>query len=174
MSNPEPQIRLLFVCMGNICRSPTAQGVAQHAVSARGWDDLVELDSAGTHAYHLGEPPDARACAAAGRRGIDLTGQRARRVRHEDFKEFDYILAMDEHNYQALLAAAPSHAQDRVHKMMKYSTLGVTDDVPDPYYGGTHGFEQVLDLLDNAMGEFFDELARRHPELGTNMRTEGR
>lgn len=158
-------IRLLFVCMGNICRSPTAQGVAEAKREQRGWSERVEVDSAGTHAYHVGEPPDSRACRAAARRGMDLTGQRARRVSHRDFEHFDYILAMDEHNLRALVAAAPEASEDRIRKMMSFCSRGITEDVPDPYYGGNHGFEQVLDLLDNAMDEFFDELARCHPEL---------
>lgn len=165
MTNAKTPIRVLFVCMGNICRSPTAQGVAERLVASRALEALVELDSAGTHAYHVGEPPDARARAAAARRGIDLSHQRARRVSHDDFERFDYILAMDEQNFRALKAAAPGHAQDKIRKMMEFSNLGVTDDVPDPYYGGSHGFEQVLDLLDNAMVGFLDQLARAHPEL---------
>ncbi len=167
MRDSKPPIRVLFVCMGNICRSPTAQGVAERLVASRALQALVEVDSAGTHAYHVGEPPDARARAAAARRGIDLSRQRARRVGHEDFERFDYILAMDEQNLRALQAAAPGHALGKIRKMMEFSSLGVTDDVPDPYYGGSHGFEQVLDLLDNAMVGFLDQLARAHPELST-------
>ncbi len=174
MTESKRPIRVLFVCMGNICRSPTAQGVAEKVASQRALEALVELDSAGTHAYHVGEPPDARARAAARRRGIDLSPQRARRVSHLDFEHFDYIVAMDEQNYRALQGAAPANAQQKIRKMMEFSNLGVTEDVPDPYYGGAHGFEQVLDLLDNAMAGFFDELARFHPELAAVATLEAR
>lgn len=163
----ERPIRLLFVCMGNICRSPTAQGVADAQLKKRGWASLVETDSAGTHAYHVGEPPDRRACQAAAKRGIDLTGQRARRVSHRDFEDFDYILAMDGHNYRALEEIAPATHQSRLVMMLEFGDLGVATDVPDPYYGGGHGFEQVLDLLDDAVSGLMDDLAARHPQLAS-------
>ena len=150
--------RVLFVCMGNICRSPTAQGVAESLIAERGLQGRLVVDSAGTHASHVGEAPDPRAVKAAARRRLDLTRQRARRVAASDFHEFDHIVAMDERNYQALLAARPHDARAQVSKMMQFSTLGVADDVPDPYYGGAHGFEQVLDLLENAMAGFLDRI----------------
>jgi protein-tyrosine phosphatase len=161
----DDRISMLFVCMGNICRSPTAQGVAEKLLAERGWQDRVKVDSAGTHAYHIGQPPDHRAIHAAAGRGIDLTAQLARRVENEDFELFDYILAMDEHNLQNLeqMVSAPTHAQ--VLKMLQFSSLGVTDNVPDPYYGGSHGFQQVLDLLQDAMQGFFDHLVETHPQL---------
>ncbi|MEM9531134.1 MAG: low molecular weight protein-tyrosine-phosphatase [Pseudomonadota bacterium] len=149
--------RVLMVCMGNICRSPTAEAVLRHKARERGLDHVVDVDSAGTHAYHVGHPPDPRSREAALNRGIELTGQ-ARRVAATDFSEFDLILAMDNANYENLLAEAPPGQGDRVKKMMAYSNLGVTDEVPDPYYGGRHGFEQVLDLLDNAVAGLLDEL----------------
>jgi len=151
-------IKVLFVCMGNICRSPSAQGVAEYKAAKLGVLERFVLDSAGTHAFHHGEQPDSRSCHAAGQRGIDLSSQKARRVDTQDYYTFDYILAMDEANYQSLLAAAPPDASAKIKKMMAYSNLGITDDVPDPYYGGRHGFEQVLDLLDNAVDGFLKDV----------------
>lgn len=163
----KPIISLLFVCMGNICRSPTAQGVAEKLLAERGWQDLVAVDSAGTHAYHIGEAPDSRAIRAAARRDIDLTAQLARGVQSEDFELFDYILAMDEYNFVNLRQMATQSPRAQVLKMLQFSSLGVTEDVPDPYYGGNHGFQQVLDLLLDAMNGFLDHLAECHPQLAT-------
>jgi protein-tyrosine phosphatase len=161
----KPIVSLLFVCMGNICRSPTAQGVAEKLLAGRGWQDLVSVDSAGTHAYHIGHPPDGRAIRAAAGRDIDLTAQLARRVQSEDFELFDYILAMDEHNLENLQQMVTTSTRGQVLKMLQFSSLGVTENVPDPYYGGIHGFRQVLDLLLDAMEGFLDHLGECHPEL---------
>jgi len=158
-------IRLLFVCMGNICRSPTAQGVAEKLLIERGWQDRVMVDSGGTSAYHIGAHPDPRAEQAASRRGIDLAGQLARTVQVEDFDLFDYILAMDQQNLENLHRLAPASSRARLVKILEFSSLGVCEDVPDPYYGGRHGFEQVLDLLLDAMDGFFDHLGQTCPEL---------
>ena len=158
-------IRLLFVCMGNICRSPTAQGVAEKSLIERGWQELVAVDSAGTHAYHIGQAPDPRAIRTAAAREINLNAQLARKVQVEDFELFDYILAMDEHNLQDLRQMAGKSCRAKVLKVLQFSSLGVTEDVPDPYYGGSHGFQQVLDLLQNAMNGFMDHLGECHPEL---------
>jgi len=143
-------IKILFVCMGNICRSPTAEGVFRHKVEAAGMNDRVEIDSAGTHAYHVGEPPDQRAQAAALQRGFDLSAQRARRVRASDFAEFDYVLAMDRPNLDDLLAICPDHLQDRVKLFLDFAEQTRVREVPDPYYGGGNGFETVLDLVEAA------------------------
>ncbi len=147
-----------MVCMGNICRSPSAEGMARHKLNERGLGHRVEVDSAGTYAGHAGHEPDHRAQDAALKRGIIIAEQRARGVQVDDFYQFDLILAMDQSNYSDLLNTKPKDAKAAVEKIMGYSTLGVTDDVPDPYYGGRHGFEQVLDLLDNAIDGLLEKL----------------
>lgn len=141
---------LLFVCMGNICRSPTAEAVFRKVWQDRAPDLQLRLDSAGTHAYHVGEPPDPRAQRAAQRRGVDLSGQRARRVIVQDFERFDLLLGMDELNVQLLRELAPAEHYERIKLMLEFAPhLGRTD-VPDPYYGGSNGFEHVLDLVEEA------------------------
>ncbi|MDJ0655886.1 MAG: low molecular weight protein-tyrosine-phosphatase [Xanthomonadales bacterium] len=162
MNENEGPVRILFVCLGNICRSPTAQGVAEQEISRRGLQGRVEVDSAGTGSWHIGSPPDRRAVHAAADRGIDLSRQRARQVHFDDFHRFDFIMAMDEANFRDLVSMAPAGATQKVSKVLTYSDLGVAEDVPDPYYGGSHGFEQVLDLLENALGLFFDQLNMDH------------
>jgi len=140
---------VLFVCMGNICRSPTAEGVFRHHVNERGLADRIAIDSAGTHAYHVGEPPDRRAFAAAERRGISLAEINARRVSDSDYEEFDYIIAMDEDNLQRLTDQAPEEHHSKLRLFMSFTAADITE-VPDPYYGGTAGFERVLDLIEEA------------------------
>jgi protein-tyrosine phosphatase len=140
-------MRVLFVCMGNICRSPTAEGVMAELLREAGRDD-VELDSAGTGGWHAGSPPDERATAAAAQRGIELTGA-ARQVRASDFDEFDLLVAMDRDNRDDLLALAPDEqARAKVRLLRDYDSGADAPDVPDPYYGGERGFEQVLDVVD--------------------------
>ena len=150
---------VLFVCMGNICRSPTAEGVFRHHVESAGLAEIVEIDSAGTHAYHVGEPPDRRARAAAERRGMSLEGIRARRVSAEDFERFDYIIAMDEDNLYRLRQEAPDDHKAQLRLFLEFSA-GVETEVPDPYYGGTAGFERVLDLVDDASRGLLETLKR--------------
>jgi len=151
----QPAIRVLFVCLGNICRSPTAQGVFEARLHARGLRQLYQIDSAGTGGYHAGEPPDRRATAAARKRGYDLSQQRARAVRDSDFVEFDLILAMDKSNLENLLARAPAGARDRVQLFMS-ATPDLQQEVPDPYFGGDDGFERVLDMLESAADAWLD------------------
>jgi protein-tyrosine phosphatase len=151
-------VRILFVCMGNICRSPSAEGVFRALLVQRAPQLSVELDSAGTHDYHVGEPPDARSIAAALRRGIDLSALRARTVRTSDFDEFDLILAMDEQNLRELRRRAPAHRHERIRLMMEFGPDASLRAVPDPYYGGPQGFEQVLDLLEEAAEGLLREL----------------
>ncbi len=143
-------MRLLFVCLGNICRSPTAEGVMRTVVAEAGLQDSVELDSAGTGAWHLGSPPDARASATAQARGIELRGA-ARQVDEGDFDDFDLLLAMDRSNMDDLLALAPDdQARARVRLLREFDPASEDAedlDVPDPYYGGSEGFEEVLDLV---------------------------
>ncbi len=141
--------RILFVCMGNICRSPTAEGVFRHLVEEGGLSDDIEIDSAGTHAYHVNEPPDRRATAAAQRRGYSLTEIRARRVLDMDFERFDYIIAMDRDNVERLVEQADVEHHDKVRLFLDFANAQ-EDEVPDPYYGGAAGFERVLDLVEDA------------------------
>ncbi len=143
-------MKILFVCLGNICRSPTAEGVFR-AVAARELPQRVlTIDSAGTAGYHVGEPPDRRTCEAAARRGYDLSDLRARVVEPSDFDTFDLILAMDRQNLLALERRAPRHARGRLRLFLEFAPDRGTLEVPDPYYGGANGFEHVLDLVEAA------------------------
>lgn len=157
-------MRILFVCTGNICRSPTAEGVVRRLLATQS-DLMTEVDSAGTHDYHIGSPPDSRSIAAARRRGIDLSNLRARMVSVEDFEHFDLILAMDEQNLRELQRRARPEQRDRLRLMMDYAPDAGRRIVPDPYYGGPQGFEEVLDLLEQAAEGLLQELraARRLP-----------
>ncbi len=144
--------RVLFVCMGNICRSPTAEAVFRHQVTAAGFENAIHIDSAGTHDYHIGEPPDARAQKAAARRGYDATELRARQVDETDFEVFDYILAMDKANLAILERECPPQYSHKLGLLMQYSerySEGV-EEVPDPYFGGNQGFEHVLNMVEEA------------------------
>lgn len=149
MTEIKDKTAVLFVCMGNICRSPTAEGVFRHYVLQAGLGDTVEVDSAGTHAYHVKEPPDRRARAAAERRGISLDNISARRVRAEDFEQFDFILAMDRDNLALLIDQADAEHHDKIKLFLEFSAAQESE-VPDPYYGGAAGFERVLDLIEDA------------------------
>lgn len=143
-------VRILFVCLGNICRSPTAEGVLR-ALAAREAPELVlEIDSAGTAGYHIGEAPDPRTRAAALRRGYDLSALRARVVEPQDFERFDLILAMDRENLRALRRRAPAALHERLRLFLEFAAADSPEDVPDPYYGGANGFEEVLDLVEGA------------------------
>jgi len=143
-------MRILFVCMGNICRSPTAEGVFRRLVLQRAPELDLEIDSAGTHGYHVGEPPDPRAVAAAARRGVDLRAIRARQVEDADFARFDLILAMDRLNREILRERSPAEFVERIRLFTRFAGRGDVEDVPDPYYGGPLGFERVLDLVEEA------------------------
>jgi protein-tyrosine phosphatase len=144
------KVRVLMVCMGNICRSPTAEAVLRHRVQRAGLAKRVEIDSAGTYAGHVGSPPDERSIAHAARRGYDLTDQRARRVAAADFDSFDLVLAMDDDNLATLIERCPAEQQHRVRRLMAFAPPGSPTAVPDPYYGGAAGFEYVLDLIELA------------------------
>ena len=143
------KMSVLFVCMGNICRSPTAEGVFRHFVCEAGMAERFDIDSAGTHAYHVGEPPDRRATAAAERRGMSLADIYARRVSDADFERFDLIVAMDADNEQRLLDQAGEEHAAKVRLFLEFAE-GPETEVPDPYYGGAAGFERVLDLVEAA------------------------
>jgi protein-tyrosine phosphatase len=154
-------VKILFVCLGNICRSPTAEAVFR-AVAAREAPELtIEVDSAGTAGYHIGEPPDVRTRKAASRRGYDMSPLRARIVEPRDFEEFDLILAMDRENLSVLHHRAPAHARDRVRLFLEFAPNSTVTEVPDPYYGGPNGFEEVLDLVEAATYGLLQHLRQR-------------
>ncbi len=155
-------VRVLFVCLGNICRSPTAEGVFRKLVEREGYSGKIVADSAGTHAYHVDKPPDARAQAACLRRGIDISALRGRKVTRHDIEEFDYILAMDRENYAHLLALSPSALKHKVRLFLEYAPQCREQDVPDPYYGGADGFDCVLDLVTEASEGLLEVLRQRH------------
>jgi len=155
------KIGILFVCMGNICRSPTAQGVFQRLIEQTGLVHTIQIDSAGTHAYHIGNPPDPRAQAVALRRGIDISTQRARRVARSDFEKFDYILAMDQDNLSALRAMCPPEHVYKLRLFLEFAPELKIGNVPDPYYGGATGFEQVLDLVEIASEGLLRQLRKQ-------------
>ncbi len=160
-SKADKMFKVLFVCTGNICRSPTAEGVFRHLANAAGLEADVVADSAGTHSYHVGEPPDSRTVQAAANRGIDLSGQRARRVRTEDFQAFDLILAMDRGHFAHLQALQPNGARAEVRLFLDYHPSAELKDVPDPYYGGAHGFEDVLDMVEQATAALIEQIKQR-------------
>jgi len=141
---------ILFVCMGNICRSPTAEGVFRARAESAGLSDRLIIDSAGTHAYHINQAPDQRSQQFAIKRGYDLSSQKARQVNADDFSQFDHILAMDHQNLALLKAACPSQFQHKLQLFMEYAENYPADQVPDPYYGGAGGFDLVLDYIEDA------------------------
>ena len=150
------KVSVLVVCTGNICRSPTGEGVLRHLARQRGLGDRVLVRSAGTHDYHVGECPDARTLKHASRRGYDLSAQRAMQVTREHFHEYDYILAMDRGHMRELRAIAPQGGRARLGMFLEASARWKGEDVPDPYYGGAEGFEQVLDMVEEAAGRWLD------------------
>ncbi len=151
------QIKVLFVCMGNICRSPTAEGVFTQLVHDNNLSKRFHIDSAGTHAYHVGSDPDNRAQQTAKQRGINLSPIRARQVHADDFAFFDYILAMDSDNFALLMDACPTEYQHKIKRFLDYAPDQDERDVPDPYYGGPQGFEHVFDLVEEASRGFLNE-----------------
>lgn len=155
-------VKVLFVCLGNICRSPTAEGVFRRYVADAGLLEYIHIDSAGTHAYHVGEPPDARAQEAASRRGIDLSSLRGRRATAQDLDEFDYVLAMDHENYWNLHAIAEEHNKHRIKLFLDFAQDLAEQEVPDPYYGGASGFDRVLDMIEEASAGLLAEIRSKH------------
>lgn len=143
-------MKILMVCMGNICRSPLAEGVVRRLVDRAGMSGFIEVDSAGTLAYHAGEQPDPRAKKVAASRGYDLSGMRARRVAEDDFSHFDLVLAMDKQNLAALERVCPDAQLHKLGLFMEYAEDSGHDEIPDPYYGGPDGFERVLDMCEAA------------------------
>ncbi len=152
------KIRVLFVCMGNICRSPTAEGVFQKILQSEQLDHQFDIDSAGTHAYHVGDAPDLRAQKAAKDRGVDLAKLRARKVIVGDYHDFDYLLVMDEDNHQLVMEFCPDEHKHKIKYFLEYAPHLNTLEVPDPYYGGKYGFERVLDMVEDASTGFLSSL----------------
>jgi protein-tyrosine phosphatase len=152
--------KILFVCTGNICRSPTAEGVLRHHLAASSLKGKVQVDSAGTHGYHIGEPPDRRSIAAAKRRGIMIDDLRARKVTAEDFHAFDLILACDKEHMSHLKRMQPKEARAVTGLFLEYAGIRDTKEVPDPYYGETSDFDHVLDLTEQAVAPLIDKLQR--------------
>ncbi|WP_372777823.1 low molecular weight protein-tyrosine-phosphatase [Litorivivens sp.] len=151
-------VRVLFVCLGNICRSPTAHAVFQQMVDEQGLGSTILVDSAGTGDWHIGRPPDPRASAAAQQRGVDMSALRARQFQADDFHNFDYILAMDEDNLRDILAQEPGSHSAQVGLFLDYATHFEEREVPDPYYGGDEGFEHVLNLIEDAARGLLERL----------------
>jgi protein-tyrosine phosphatase len=160
---PPAARRVLFVCMGNICRSPTAEGVLRKLLAERAPELDVQIDSAGTHGYHKGAAPDPRACRAAERRGVDLKTLRARQVTERDFEHFELVLAMDEQNREFLLESCPPEYRHRGRLLLEFAPHLERREVPDPYYGGSTGFEHVLDLVEDAAQGLLEHLRSTEP-----------
>ena len=160
------KIKVLFVCMGNICRSPTAEGVFVKLIKERNLQDFFVVDSAGTHAYHVGDAPDLRAQKAAQERGVEIAKIRARKVMNGDFSEFDFVLAMDDDNHTILMEACPDEHKDKIQHFLSFAPHLNVREVPDPYFGGSYGFERVLDLVEEASEGFLKTLQKmgRLPE----------
>ena len=154
-------VRVLFVCMGNICRSPTAEGVFRKLHRELATDLDIEVDSAGTHAYHIGDAPDPRSQAAALQRGVDISGHRGRQATARDFHDFDYVIAMDGDNLRRLQALRPKDAKAELKLLLDFADAGV-HDVPDPYYGGGGGFERVLDLVEQGGRGLLAHIRKTH------------
>jgi len=156
-----PEVRIVFVCLGNICRSPTAEGIMRKLLADEGLDGVVEIDSAGTGSWHVGEPPDARAAEEARARGFRLGGA-ARQVQRDDFARFDYLVAMDGSNRNNLERLAPDAGAEAKIRMLRDFEPGGGGDVPDPYYGGAEGFQKVFDICERSCRGLIEHLRREH------------
>jgi protein-tyrosine phosphatase len=169
---PQDKVKVMFVCMGNICRSPSAEGVFQYMVQTSGLKDYIWVASAGTDNAHAGGPADPRSIEAAHKRGFDLSSHRAQHFKKEFFEEYDYILVMDRKNHDHVMRLCPKGAQDKVHYFLDFAPQLNMKEVPDPYYGGVNGFENVLDLIEAASSGLLSEIRTRfvdpacaHPEI---------
>ncbi len=151
-------VTVLFVCMGNICRSPMAEGIFRREIAKAGLQDKIVMDSAGTHSYHVGAPPDTRAQGAIKKRGVDISDLRGRQVADTDFDKFDYILAMDSDNLRLLKHQAPAGKHEKIRLLLSFSQQYRNQEVPDPYYGGAHGFEENLDMIEDAVAGLIAEI----------------
>lgn len=156
------KVKVLFVCMGNICRSPTAEAVFRHFVARAGLIDSIHIDSAGTHDYHIGDAPDSRTQRAAQQRGYDMSQLRGRQVEVRDFAHFDFVLAMDEANLAILQQMRPRDAQSYLGLYLEFAQRHSDRVVPDPYYGGEQGFERVLDMVEDAAEGLLREIQQRY------------
>lgn len=157
-------IRVLFICMGNICRSPTAEAVFRQYVVNAGLSERISIDSAGTHDYHIGDAPDLRTQRAAQQRGYDMSGLRGRQVEQGDFHRFDYVLAMDHANLAILQRLTPPDSRTQAKLFLDYARHHAEREVPDPYYGGAEGFERVLDMVEDAAEGLLIHIKQRHLE----------
>ena len=155
-------VKVLFVCLGNICRSPTAEGVFRKYVMEAGLSESILIDSAGTHAYHIGEPPDRRAQETAARRGVDISSLRGRRASEADLDAFDYVLAMDRENLHNLLAISQDHHRERIKLFLEFAEELEEKEVPDPYYGGPRGFDQGMDMIEEAAAGLLADIRQKH------------
>ena len=158
------QVKVLFVCMGNICRSPTAHGVLRKLVEDSDLNDYIEIDSAGTHSYHVGSEPDERAQRTAVRRGIEMSDLRARKAKERDFDRFDFVLAMDRDNYDILQGYTSPETEEKLYLFMDFADTDkwCTHEVPDPYYGGADGFERVFDMVEEASLGLLEHIRQQH------------
>lgn len=145
----DSQKRILFICMGNICRSPLAEGFFRHACETAGVSDKFHIDSAGTGGWHVGDAPDPRSVKSAARYGVDISAQNSRKLVGADFESFDLLLVMDQHNIDTVNAILPKQHGDKLHMMMDFC-LGRDEEIPDPYYGGKDGFKNVCEMVDTA------------------------
>ncbi len=159
--NKKP-VSVLFVCMGNICRSPTAEGVFTELVQEMGLSHKIKIDSAGTDSYHEGSPPDVRSAETALNRGVDISNQRARQVKDTDFDNFDYIICMDRVNLRRLRERAGKEYWGKIEQFLSYQSAFIQNEVPDPYYGGATGFDQVFDMCEAASRGLLDAIKEKH------------
>lgn len=159
---------VLFVCLGNICRSPTAEGVFRHQLREAGLTEKFVIDSAGTGEWHVGSPPDPRAQAAALIRGFDISSLRARQISGSDFDRFDHIIAMDHSNYRDLVSLAGVERQHKVRLLLEFAAHIDLEEVPDPYYGGDNGFDRVIDLIETASAGLLHSILGTRPESEAN------
>lgn len=163
MKAPNPnRVKVLLICMGNICRSPTAHAVFRNLVQEHGLTELIEIDSAGTHAYHVGNPPDSRSMQTARKRGIDMSDLRARQVDLGDFYHYDYLIAMDDYNLSLLQEMAPSDMAHKLSLFLSFAPHINHREVPDPYYGGADGFELVFDMVQAASEGLLHHIKTNH------------
>ena len=156
------KVGVLFVCLGNICRSPSSEGVFRQRVEQAELGSFIDIDSAGTAAYHIGDPPDPRAIVAAAKRGVELQDLRARQVHISDYDRFDYIIAMDRYNYNDLMSLAPPEHDSHICLFLDFAEQHTDTEIPDPYYGGGDGFEHVLDMIDDASDGLIKDIKRNH------------